>query len=143
MKLISYYLIKSLNGAEKAVLLNDLLIKLHGKSINVTSVTFDGDEGNQKTCKVLEAKFNCNNKETFKPYFQHPVSKKPMYCFFDPCHMLKLVRNYFATNGPIMYDRTDEIDWNYIKKLNKKQYDEEMHCTCKFKNRYVFFKIKK
>lgn len=50
---VAYYLIKSLTGAEKAVLLNDLLIHLDKKNINVTSVTFDGDEGNQKACNFF------------------------------------------------------------------------------------------
>lgn len=39
---VSHYLIHSLNGVEKAILLKDLLIKLHEKNINVVSVTFDG-----------------------------------------------------------------------------------------------------
>jgi len=42
--------------------------------------------------------------------------------------MMKLIRNYFALKGPIIYNKTNIIDCKYIEKLNEKQYDEEMHC---------------
>lgn len=53
--------------------------------------------------------------------------------------MVKLARNYFAANGPLFYNKTQKIDWNYIQKLNKKQYDEGVYCACKIKNRQVHF----
>ena len=52
--------------------------------------------------------------------------------------MLKLVRNYFALKGPL-YRNSKPINWNYIIQLNEKQYQEQMHCACKIKNRYVYF----
>jgi len=41
---VAHYLINSLNGREKSILLKDLLIKLNEKNINVVSVTFNGDK---------------------------------------------------------------------------------------------------
>lgn len=102
-----------------------------------------GDESNQKACKILGANFEYNDKKNFKPFFAHSATLKPVYVFFDPCHMIKLVRNYFALKGPIIYNKTDIIDWKYIKKLNEKQYQEEMHCACKIKNRHVNFQNEK
>lgn len=102
-------------------------------------LVFDDDESNQKACKVLGANFDYNNKQKFKPYFEHPISKQSVYCFFNPCHMLKLVRNYLATKGPIIFDSKDYIRWDFIKKLNNKQYAEDLHCACKIKNRHIYF----
>lgn len=140
---VAYYLTSSLSGLEKSILLKDLLIKLHEKEIDVVSVTFDGDESNQKACKVLGANFDVSDEEKFKPYFNHPASSEKVFVFFDPCHMLKLVRNYFATERPLIYDSTNFIKWDYIKELNDKQYSEGMHCACKIKNRHVYFQNEK
>ena len=96
----------SLCGKDKSTLLKELLEKCQQKKINVSSVTFDGDKSNQATCKNLGANFNANDEKNFKPYFDHPVTKKPVYVFFDACHMLKLVRNYFASKGPF-YSKKD------------------------------------
>lgn len=136
---VAYYLSDSLTGDNKSILLKDLLIKLHEKKIDVVSVTFDGDESNEKACKLLNANFDVSNEKTFKPFFPHPTTHKPVYVFFDACHMLKLVRNYFAQKGPIIYNGKEYIDWNFIRKINDIQYEEEMHCACKIRNRHVNF----
>jgi len=136
---VVYYFTNSLSGSEKSILLKDLLIKLHENNIDVVNITFDGDESNQKACKLLGANFNYSDQENFKSYFYHPASHNPVYIFFDPCHMLKLVRNYFALKGPIIYNGNEYINWDYLKKLNNEQYDEEMHCACKIKNRHIYF----
>ena len=69
--------------------LRDLLIILHERGINVVSATFDGDKSNQKWSKHLGANFDYLDKEKFRPYFDHPATNEPGYCFFDACHMLK------------------------------------------------------
>ena len=136
---VAYYLTHFLTGDKKAVLLKDLLIVLEKNKIRVASVTFDGDESNLKACKVLGANFDFDDKANFKPYFDHPTTSKNVYAFFDLCHMLKLVRNYFASKGPIIHDQTNIIDWKFIRNLNNKQYAEGMHAACKIKNRHVYF----
>jgi len=138
---VAYYLSNSLTGDEKCVLLKVLLIELHNNNINVVSVTFDGDESNQKACKVMGANFDCTDKVNFKPYFPHPSSSAIVYVFFDPCHILKLVPNYFALKGPIFDKYSNEIRWEYVVKLNNVQYDEGMHCS--IKNRHVCFNNEK
>lgn len=109
---IAHYLINSLTGKEKAVLLKDLLIKLSQSDIEVISITFDGDKTHATACEVLGANFNYREKSDFKPYFEHPNTLRPVYVFFDPCHMLKLVRNYFALKGPIIYDKKELLVGN-------------------------------
>jgi len=100
-------------------------------------------ETSQKACKLLGANFNYSDKENFKPYFYHPAIHKLVCVFFDSCHMLKLVRNYFDLKGPITYNGNEYINWDYLKKLNNEQYDEETHCACKIKNRHIYFHNKK
>lgn len=133
---ITYYLTNSLPGEEKSILIKDLLIELCVNKIDVFSVTFDGDKSNQKSVKLLGANFDYGT-ENFQPYFPHPVTGEPVYVFFDACHMLKLVRNYFAKE-PI-YNNNEKIDWNYLIKLNEKQYSESLHCACKIRNRHIYF----
>jgi len=65
---VAYYFTNSLSGSEKSILLKDLLIKLHENNIDVVNITFDGDESNQKACKLLGANFNYSDQENFKPY---------------------------------------------------------------------------
>jgi len=35
------------------------------------------------------------------------------------------------------------IKWDYIVKLNEKQYEEKLHCACKIKNWHIFFQNEK
>ncbi|KYN09507.1 THAP domain-containing protein 9 [Trachymyrmex cornetzi] len=136
---VAHYLINSLNDTEKGILLKDLLIKLHEKGIKVVSVTFDGDRAHKTACHSLGANLNYSDKENFKPYFDHPVTAEPVFIFCDPCHCLKLVRNYFAIKGPLIYNQNEYIHWSFIKKLNDKQQKEKLHCASKIKNRHVNF----
>ena len=79
---VACYFSNSLTGNEKSILLTKFLEILHGKSIRVTSTTFDGDESNQRACKLLGANFDYTDKKNFKPYFNHPVTSEPLFVFF-------------------------------------------------------------
>lgn len=118
--------------------MNDLLLKLHEYNINVIGVTFDGDNANKTACENLAANLNYKQ-DNFKPSFLHPDTQNPIYIFYDPCHCLKLCRNYFACKGPLIYNDTDIIDLTYIVHLNEKQQQERLHCASKIKNRHVYF----
>lgn len=131
---VVHYLINSLNDVDKSILLKDLLIKLNEKSINVVSVTFDGDKTHKTVCELLGANLNYKDKDYFKPYFEHPGNLQPVYIFCDPCHCLKLVRNYFATKGPII--TTNIYTGNSLHNI---QESEKLHCACKIRNRHVNF----
>lgn len=139
---IAHYLINSLNGLEKSILLKDLLIKLHEYGIKVISVTFDGDKAHKTACELLGAHLNYCHID-FKPSFPHPTTQDPVYIFFDPCHCLKLIRNYFANKGPLIYDNKDTIDWSYVVKLNEKQQNEKLHLATKIRNRHIHFQNEK
>ena len=69
---VAYYFTNSLSGSDKSILLKDLLVKLDEEHINVVSVTFDGDDSNERACKLLGANFDYSDKKHFRPYFEHP-----------------------------------------------------------------------
>lgn len=114
------------------------------RCIDVVGTTFDGDSAHRIACELLGANFDFDDNEKFKPYIDHPATGKPVHIFFDPCHNLKLVRNYFGSkNKHLIYDKKEIIDWKYIKKLHEKQINEGLHCACKIRKRHVNFKNEK
>jgi len=90
---IVYYFIDSLNSMERANIVNDTLTFLHETGVLVTSITFDGLRSHFVMATPLGAKLNIN--DNLQIYFLHPVSKMKIFVIFDPCHMLKLIRNTF------------------------------------------------
>lgn len=100
---------------EKSILLKDLLLNLDTKGIKIVSVTFDGDKCHRTACEALGANLNYRNKESFKPYFEHPANSEPVYIFYDPCHCVKLVRNYFGLKGPLIYKKMNILIGNSFK----------------------------
>ncbi|EZA47390.1 THAP domain-containing protein [Ooceraea biroi] len=88
---VGYFLIDSLNGNERASLLEKCFELIYETGIILHSVTFDGVIVNLSMCTALGANFVVG--ENFKPYIINNMTKENIFCFFDPCHMLKLVRN--------------------------------------------------
>jgi len=91
---VAYYFIDSLNSMERANIVNDTLTFLHKTGVLVTSITFDGLRSHFVMATQLGAKLNID--DNLQIYFLHPVSKMKIFVVFDPCHMLKLIRNTFG-----------------------------------------------
>ena len=89
----------------------------------------------------MGAIFDTCNEKKFKPFFPHPSTKDRVYCFFDACHMLKLVRNYLSSKSLIY--QGNKISWYYIKEINDRQYEEQLHASCKIKYRHIYFEREK
>lgn len=136
---IAFYLIKSLNGIEKANLLNNILRVLYEKEINVISVTFDGAASNIAMSEILGAKLKQINVESIVPYFYHPINKdKRIYIFYDPCHVLKFVRNAISKENIVNKDG-NIISWYYLKELVELQDVQKLHVANKIRRRHVNF----
>jgi len=75
----------------------------------------------QVMCKYLVANL-CTSESRF--FFEHPVSKEPVFIFYDACHMIKLIRNTFGNKKLLYNDKNEEINWDYIKKLYDKENNE-------------------
>jgi hypothetical protein len=131
---VGYFLIKSLRAQERADIINRSLTRLQDTGAKCHSITFDGASVNIPMCKVLGANYSFEN---FKPYFPHPVINKPVYTFYDACHMLKLCRNAFC-DKEVLYDLNNfPIEWKYIKQLVDLQQTEGLRAANKLTKRHV------
>lgn len=137
---VAYYLIDTLTAVEKSLLIKNLLCKLAAHDIDVVCLTFDGDSVNVAACELLGANLNYfRDKPNFRPYLINPFTNKIIYLFFDACHMLKLVRNYFGNGTVRIYSGKSIINWEFILKLHSKQELEGLHCACKVRRRHVYY----
>lgn len=84
---VGYFLMSSLNGSQKAELTNHALNLLKDTGVSVVSLTFDGCSSNLTIARLLGCDFNIN---TLNTKFEDVV------VFFDPAHMIKLIRNTFG-----------------------------------------------
>lgn len=91
---VAYHLISALKAEKKKELLLDLIQAIQAAGIRTSSITFDGYSANIKMCKLLGANLDVYD-SNFQSYFFGP-NGKPIYIFFDPSHMIKLVRNNIA-----------------------------------------------
>lgn len=135
---IAYYLIASLMAQEKVTILSEILRYLHQNEIDVRSVTFDGAPANITMCEKLGACLR-HDRKNIKSYFEHPCTQKPVYIFYDPCHMLKLVRNNFAKSGIICDGEGNFVNWNFIVTLIRLIEFEGLHPAVKIRRRHIHF----
>lgn len=71
------------------------------------------------------------------PYISHPVTKDKVFILLDACHMLKLVRNAFASMK-ILWDKDDGIiRWDHIESLIHLQETEGLHAATKIRRRHL------
>lgn len=108
---VAYFLVDGLETEERAVLIIETIRRAREVGAKVIAKTYDGLITNISTARFLGAKF-----EDDKPYFIDPTDGKTrIYCLLDPPHMLKLLRNCFASKS--VFSSTGEIDWNLIERL--------------------------
>lgn len=111
---IAYYFVTSLEGIDKVILLTTIIKMLTDIGVIILNSTFDGATSNITACEILGCSYDLDN---FHPYFKNPDNDSRIFTFFDPPHMMKLIRNYIG-NGNIIYDRLGRaIDWKYFKLL--------------------------
>ena len=77
------------------------------------------------------------NVENLKPYFDHPISREKIYILLDACHMLKLVRNAFASLEVLYNEKGNLILWRYISELVELQEKEGLHAATKVRRRHL------
>lgn len=93
---------------------------LESNNIDIISLTFDGHRSNVSMCNILGASFTLKD---LKPYF-YTASQKKIHLIFEPCHMLKVIRNQFCAENIIYDENGDEISWFYLQHLEKIQEKE-------------------
>lgn len=132
---IAYFFIKSLSASEKANIIRQALIKLKEVGITVTSLTCDGPSANFSMANELGADFS--NISKIKSHFRHPIDNTNVYIIFDPCHMLKLLRNNWAKCGSLIDGDGNSVDYDFVKKLYAVQETEHFRFGTKLKKAHM------
>lgn len=88
---VVYFFVNSLTGKDKHLYCLIVLKAVEDTGAEVVVVTFDGPRSNIAMVNALGGQIR--SASNIKPYFPHPITKKPIYLLLDVCHMLKVVRN--------------------------------------------------
>lgn len=116
---VAYFLSSGLTASEKANIVQMMLQALSEAGVQIVALTFDGTSTNIAMANNL----GCNLKPddpSFSTSFRHPCEDRNVYVLLDACHMLKLVRNTFASQGTLTTD-TGEVRWDFVEMLHNKQ----------------------
>jgi len=103
----------------------------------VHSITFDGTYTNAKMCLNFGVSFDINYKLNFS--FENPYNNKPIYIFYDACHMIKLIRNTLGDMGYLFNQEGEEISCDHIKMLYFKEKEEGLKAASKLSNKHLYF----
>ncbi|KAJ8333906.1 hypothetical protein SKAU_G00412300 [Synaphobranchus kaupii] len=137
----AYFLIASITGKEKANIIRESLCRLHAFGVRVVSLTCDGPSQNFAMVRELGADLNISN---MRPYFPHPEDPTlKVHVLLDPCHMLKLLRNAFATAGVLETEDGKQIKWQYIEHLNTLQEKEGLRLGNKLRMAHIQWRKQK
>lgn len=70
---------------------------------------------------------------------QTPVYVVNIYIFWDPCHMIKLVRNALAETGDFKDAQGLTISWNHIEQLHDVETKEGLRAGTKLTKKHILF----
>lgn len=115
---IAYFLTRTLNAATLAQLVQHSLLTLHEQGLRVHCITMDGHQSNIAMARILGAQTNVGQHRV--PFIQLPGQGHRIFILFDPCHMLKLVRNMLHDIGAFQSD-DGVVRWCYIAALDDLQ----------------------
>lgn len=128
---VCYELLSGLDAIDRAVLTKEVIRQIDNTGAKVISLTGDGLHANVTVAKLLGANFIEN-----KPYFPRPGQpNERVHIIFDPPHMLKLLRKYFAEQN--LHHDTDEIAWEPLIKLAEKQDSDNFSFGNKLSNKHI------
>lgn len=133
---VAYYAISKLNADEKLLILLKVLYELTVIGVKVINITFDGLPANLAVCEKLGCSFNINDP---KPFFINPTDGSKVFIIFDPCHMLKLMRNALGDLGYITDPKCGRIQWSYFESLESFRVQSKF-VTHRFTKRHVQYR---
>lgn len=119
---VAYFLISGLKSAEKAALLQEVILLVSKTGVKIVGLTFDGLASNLATARALGADF-----KNEKTYIANPHSDDKIYLYPDACHMLKLARNCLAGKKVLLDNDGNSIEWRYIVELDQYQRTNEIN----------------
>lgn len=130
---IAYYPITTLDGEGKYDLLLKIITNLTQIGLNITNIVFDGLASNLNACKHIGCSLNVAEPKT---YFENQINHPKIFILFDPCHMIKLIRNTLGDLGSIKDDELGSIDWSYFKKIEEHRTKSKL-VTHRFNKRHI------
>lgn len=132
---VAYFLLNGLQSIDRAVLTREVLKNVHRTGAKIVSLTSDGLRANIVVAGLLGSDFKNN-----KPYFPNPCNQEDkIYIIWDPGHMLKLVRKYFAEQR--LYYNNNPLQWNLLQILAEKQDFDNFELANKLSRRHINYKI--
>ena len=132
---IGHFLINGLTGKEKANLVLIALERLYETGVRTICITCDGPAA---FYHVVYARNESGHKR-HKAIFIHSTTKEKIFGLLDTCHMLKLVRNCFASLGRFRDSEGGVIDWKFIKALENIQSTEGFRAGNRLSARHINF----
>lgn len=131
---VAYFLLNGLRAVDRAALNKEVIIAIRNTGAIIVSMTGDGLSANITVAKLLGADFNSN-----KPYFTFPsYPNEKIYVIFDPPHMLKLIRKYFAHHK--LYYKNDQIKWELLEILARQQDNDNFEMGNMLSRAHINFK---
>lgn len=109
---MGYFFTHGLPGYVLSRLIIHAIQCLHENGICVVTLTMDGHQANQAAFKQLGATLKGNIRSSF-PHPNDPSQK--ILAIFDPCHMIKLIRNALHAYGESNW--INELSIAYITKI--------------------------
>lgn len=135
---VGYFFVDGLTGDQKCTLVSHCVKLVTDTGAHVISLTFDGAPSNITMTNLLGCSSEINN---VLPFFLN--NGKKIVIFYDPCHMIKLVRNCFGEKKIIVDGHGMFIKWEFIEKLEALQNAEGLHLGNKVRKAHLnFFKQK-
>ena len=138
---IAYFVIHGLSGVERANIVKQCLEKLHEVGVKEVGLICDGPSCHMSMLNEFGAKMHMDELRT---HLNHPSNpSQNVYVLLDICHMLKLVRNSFATCTVIKDSRGDLVQWQFIDELHKLQTREGLHMANKLRKTHMQWQAQK
>ena len=138
---LGYFLITGITATVQAQLLRTAFTKLQEIGIRGMALVMDGHATNQ--AMVLELG-GCLLPGKIITAFQHPSEPAwRIYIFFDPCHMLKLLRNALEAMQNVILPGIGTARWSDIVKLHELQHAQGLRAGNKLTNAHIHFQQQK
>lgn len=111
---VAYQFLSGLDAIDRASFTREVIRSVDRTGARVISLTGDELHANKVVAQLLGANFENN-----QPFFPRPSQpNQKIYILFDPPHMIKLLRKYFAEQQ--LQHENDDIKWELLEKLAKK-----------------------
>ncbi|KAJ8706872.1 hypothetical protein PYW07_012950 [Mythimna separata] len=135
---VGYFFVKGISGETRAHLITSCLQKCFESGVDIVAVTFDACQANFSAANIM----GCHLKDpnNLKTTFKHPNCDREVAVLFDPCHMLKLVRNTFESKRIIFNELEKEIKWHLLVNLHNLQKNQGLNFANKLSERHINFR---